>query len=71
MPKITSKKTIMFFIDKAAQKDCEKFLIKLNVKFRAALVNKWVEVAPSAYVKNNLDLYLPNHLALSTFNIKF
>jgi len=71
MAKITSKKTIMFFLSKEKQKEAEDFLLKLNVNFRAALVNNWVEVAPTVYKKQCLDLYLPEHLGISTFNFKF
>jgi len=69
--KITSKKTIMFFISKEKQKEAEDFLLKMNIKFRAALVNNWVEVAPKVYKKQCLDLYLPQHLGVSQFNYKF
>lgn len=68
--KLTSKKTIMFFKTKEEQKETENYLINLNVKFRSALKNKWVEVAPRNYKKHNLDLLLPNHLGISTYNYK-
>lgn len=71
MTKTTNKKTIMFFISKESQKDAEDFLLKMNIKFRAALVNNWIEVSPIVYNKKFLSLYLPDHLGVSTFNIKF
>lgn len=69
--KITNKKTLIFFLNKEDHKQAIDFLLKVNVKFRAALVNNWIEVAPKNYISEFLDLYLPKHKAISTFNVKF
>ena len=69
--KITNKKTILFFKSKNDQKEAENFLLNLNIKFRSALVNNWVEIAPKEYKKNHIDLYIPYHVGVSTYNYKY
>lgn len=68
--KLTNKKTLMFFLNKEDHTTAIDFLLKVNCKFRSALVNNWIEVAPKKYITEFLDLYLPTHRAVSTFNVK-
>lgn len=52
------------------KKTAVDFLLKMGINFSGILRKPVLTVAPSNYVKHYLDLYLPEHLAGSTFKYK-
>jgi len=68
--KLTNKKTVIVFPKLEDKKEAENFLLKMNIPFQGIVRKPVLFVAPSRYFKKYLDLYLPQHIAASTFNYK-
>jgi len=68
--KITNKQTHLVFETMADKKEAENFLLKMNLPFSGIIRKPVLTVAPSRYLKNYLDLYLPQHIAGTSFNYK-
>jgi len=68
--KLTNKKTHLVFPCMEDKKTAVDFLLKMGIKFSGILRKPILTVAPSNYVRHYLDIYLPEHLAGSTFNYK-
>lgn len=68
--KITNKKTHLIFYNNEEKELAVDFLLKMKIPFTGILKKPVLTVAPSKYLKNFLDLYLPTHIAGSSFNYK-
>jgi len=68
--KITNKRTHLIFSNIEDKNKAIDFLLKMNINFQGILKNPVLTVAPSKYIGQYLDLYLPQHIAGSTFNYK-
>ena len=68
--KITNKKTHLVFSTMEDKKQAIDFLLKMNIPFQGILKKPVLTVAPSRYLKGYLDLYLPSHIAGTSFNYK-
>jgi len=68
--KITNKKTHLVFPSMEDKKQAVDFLLKMQIPFTGILKKPVLTVAPSRYLKGYLDLYLPEHIAGSSFNYK-
>jgi len=68
--KITNKKTHLIFEGMEDKKQAVDFLLKMNIPFTGLLKKPVLTVAPSKYKKQHLDLYLPSHIAGTSFNYK-
>lgn len=68
--KLTHKRTHLIFPTMEDKRKAEDFLLKLGVNFQGILRKPVLTVAPSKYIKGYLDLYLPDHIAGSSFNYK-
>ena len=66
----TNKKTNMVFETKQAKNDAVDTLLSMNVKFTASVKYPVLSVSPSVYLRKYLDLYLPEHIAASSFTQK-
>lgn len=68
--KLINKRTHLIFPDMGKMREAQDFLFALNVNFTGILKKPVLSVAPSLYKKHDLDLYLPSHVAGSSFNYK-
>ena len=68
--KITGKRTYMVFPSINEKRAAEDFLLKRDVPFQGIVRKPVLSVAPSNYVKHDLDLYLNDHIAATCFNFK-
>ncbi len=68
--KLTNKKTHLIFYCMADKIQAEDFLLKMNVNFSGIIGKPVLTIAPSKYIKQDLDLYLPEHIAGTSFNYK-
>ncbi len=69
--KLTNKKTILVFKTMNDKKKAVDFLLKTNCNFQGIIRKPILFVAPSKYIKGYLDLYLPEHIAGTSFNYAF
>lgn len=68
--KLTNKKTVIVFPNMENKKEAINFLLKTNIPFQGIIRKPILFIAPSRYLKKYLDIYLPEHIAASTFNYK-
>jgi hypothetical protein len=68
--KLINKQTHLVFETMQDKKSAVDFLLKMEIPFRGILRKPVLTLAPSRYLKNYLDLYLPQHIAGSSFNYK-
>ncbi len=68
--KITNKRTHLLFRSIKDKETAITFLLGMNIPFEGILRKPYLSVAPSKYVKGYLDLYLPEHIAATSFNYK-
>jgi len=68
--KLTNKKTHLVFCTMEDKKQAENFLLALNLNFQGIVRKPVLTIAPSKYLKYYLDLYLPEHIAGTSFNYK-
>jgi len=68
--KKTNKRTWMVFSSMQDKRQAEDFLLAMNINFSGIIRKPVISVAPSKYIKQYLDLYLPDHIAATTFNVK-
>ena len=68
--KLTNKRTHLIFGSMADKRQAEDFLLKTNCNFQGIVRKPVLTVAPSKYIKGYLDLYLPEHIAGTSFNYK-
>ena len=52
------------------KKQAVDFLLKMGIPFTGIIRKPVLSVAPSKYIRQYLDLYLPEHIAATCFNIK-
>ncbi len=68
--KLTNKRTVIIFQSLEDKRKAEDFLLAINYNFSGIVRKPILTVAPSKYLKGYLDLYLPEHIAATTFNYK-
>jgi hypothetical protein len=68
--KLTNKKTHLVFRSLDDKRKAEDFLLKMNINFQGIIRKPILTVSPSKYIRYYLDLYLPEHIAGTSFNIK-
>lgn len=68
--KITNKRTHLVFCNMKDKEQAVDFLLKMNIPFQGIIRKPVLTVAPSKYIKGYLDLYLPEHIAGTSFNYK-
>lgn len=68
--KITNKRTHLVFQNMEDKRKAEDFLLATNCNFQGIVRKPVLTVAPSKYLKLYLDLYLPEHIAGTSFNYK-
>lgn len=68
--KLTNKRTHLVFSNMEDKKKAVDFLLAINCNFSGILRKPVLTVAPSKYMKKHLDLYLPDHIAGTSFNYK-
>jgi len=68
--KYTAKRTHIIFVSNTDKQDAIDFLLSVKLPFESTVNKPYLSVAPSNYIKGYLDLYLPNHIAFTHFNLK-
>jgi len=68
--KLTNKRTHLVFGNMKDKRQAEDFLLKTNCPFQGVIRKPILTIAPSRYIKKDLDLYLPEHIAGTSFNYK-
>jgi len=68
--KLKNKRTHLVFSTMEDKKKAENFLLALKLNFQGIIRKPVLTIAPSKYLKHYLDLYLPAHIAGTSFNYK-
>lgn len=68
--KITNKRTHLIFQSMADKRKAEDFLLAMKYNFSGIVRKPVLSIAPKLYLKSYLDLYLPEHIAGTSFNYK-
>lgn len=68
--KITHKRTHLVFKSIEDKRKAEDFLLAMKYNFSGIVRKPILTVATSKYKKGYLDLYLPEHIGITTFNFK-